>query len=342
MWRTSTRAWLARIVMATIAVVGIAGAPAAAAAGEPVSGVSIASSIIAQDIIPAPMAPVMLVVAVDADTSSGLTVRCSRGKPVAVQARGEKTRTAMVSAAGAPVVFTGLTVGKSCTVSIDRTRIRTATPVATPSPGWGLTVSTTGTAGVVAHAWQHQMTRPQGTVTYRVTATPVTPDGRVLTSPETVAATAPGTAWILEGLDRSVRYAFSVAPVNSAASGAATTAVMSRTLGDILGTGKAPATPSPPAAPTPAPVPEPEPVAPSGSGGPAAPSTRTIYVCPAGYADTGNVCTRAIAYTFHSETVTQPYTFHSGVVGSHVFTHPPTHCGYLPNPTSPTGLDIYC
>jgi len=184
------------------------------------------------------------------------------------------------------------------------------------------------------------ITRPQGTVTYRVTATPVTPDGRVLTSPETVAATAPGTAWILAGLDRSVRYAFSVAAVNSAASGAVTTAVMSRTLGDILGTGKAPATPSPPAAPTPAPVPEP--AAPSGAGGPAVPSTRTIYVCPAGYADTGNVCTRAIAYTFHSETVTQPYTFHSGVVGSHVVTHPPTHCHYLPNPTSPSGLDIYC
>ena len=23
-------------------------------------------------------------------------------------------------------------------------------------------------------------------------------------------------------------------------------------------------------------------------------------------------------------------------------THPPTHCDYLPNPNSPTGLDIYC
>jgi hypothetical protein len=225
-------------------------------------------------------------------------IRGSAGKPVTVQAAGEKARTAVAAKPSAAVVFTKLTPGKAYTVSIAGKRIGTATPVTAPSPAWGLTVSTTDKTGAVALEWKHQPTKAQGKVAYQVTATPRGLDGRSLSASTAVTSSAPATSWTLDGLDPSVLYTFTVAPANSAGTGKATTAVMNRTLGDIFGTGQVPTDP----APAPASVPT-----------PAGPGTRTIYVCPAGYADAGDTCTDTKAYTFHTEAV--PYTYHDVITG---------------------------
>lgn len=293
------RKWIASTALLAALAGTIALAPMASA--EP-----IASSLIAQDNTPAPtVAPAAAVVGVDANIPAGLTVNGSQGKPVSIATKGEKTRIT-VGKPGAPVVFRALTPGKVYTVSIAGKRIGTATPVATPSPAWGLTVSTTDAAGSVALSWQHQVTRPQGAVSYTVTATPRGFDARALPSLKQATATAATTTWQLDGLDPSMLYTFTVVPVNSAATGQGSTAVMNRTLADIWGktqvavdTAPAPAqssTPPAPAAPAPEPAPAPAP----------GPSTRTIYVCPDGYVEAANLCTKTLAYTFTKVA----YTYH--------------------------------
>jgi len=42
---------------------------------------------------------------------------------------------------------------------------------------------------------------------------------------------------------------------------------------------------------------------------PPAPRTRTIYVCPDGFSDAGDLCTQTRAYTYRTETASQDYTF---------------------------------
>lgn len=292
------RKWMAGIALVAVLAGTVALAPMASA--EP-----IASSLIAQDTTPAPpVAPAAIVVGVDANIPAGLTVNGSQGKPVSIATKGEKTRSA-VSKPGAPVVFRALTPGKAYTVSIAGKRIGTATPVATPSPTWGLTVSTTDTAGSVALSWQHQVTRPQGTVAYTVTATPRGFDARTLPSLKQVTATTAATNWQLDGLDPSALYTFTVVPVNSAATGQGSTAVMNRTLADIWGktqvavdTAPTPALSAAPPAPAPASAPAPAP----------GPSTRTIYVCPAGVTESASgVCEKSMAYTY----ATVAYTYHA-------------------------------
>jgi hypothetical protein len=99
---------------------------------------------------------------------------------------------------------------------------------------------------------------------------------------------------------------------------------MTRTLADITGRdGDIAVTTVKAIEPAPAPASPPAPAAP--------PATRTIYVCPDGFVDAGTSCTKTIAYTFSTIT----YTFHTE-------TSPGGPCNYLPNPNSPTGLDIYC
>ena len=325
------RMWIAAVAMT-------AGMGAAIAAAPLASATPVANSLIAQDSTPAPLAPATVVVGVDADIPLGLTVRGSAGKPVTVQAVGEKARTGIAAKAGAPVVFTKLTAGKAYTVSIAGKRIGTVTPVAAPSPAWGLTVSTTDTAGAVALEWKHQVTKDQGKIAYQVTATPRGMDGRSLPAQKAVMATSSATSWTLDGLDPSVLYTFSVTPANTAATGKATTAVMSRSLSEIFGTGKVASDPVPAPVVTQAPAPA---AAPAPAPAPAGPSTRTIYVCPDGYSDNAGVCEHVLAYTFHTETETRAYTYTWTKVGSHQ--EPSTGpCNYLPNPNSPTGLDIYC
>ncbi len=297
MSRHSKRAWMAAVTISAAVTTGIAVAPMASAS-------PVANSLIAQDSTPAPLAPSTLVVGVDADMPSGLTVRGAAGKPVSVQAVGEKARTAIAPRSGAAVVFTKLTAGKVYTVSIAGKRIGTATPVATPSPAWGLTVSTTEQAGSVALVWKHQLTKAQGKISYQVTATPRGLDGRSLPSTKAVTATSPAMSWTLEGLDPTALYTFTVTPANSAATGKSSTAVMSRTLGEIFGTDKVASDPVPAPAPTPAPAPSAP--APAAASVPAAPATRTIYVCPDGYTEAAGLCTKTLSYTYTKAA----YTYH--------------------------------
>ncbi len=201
-------------------------------------------------------------------------------------------------------------------------------------------MSTTSTPGAVQLTWQHAGSSGQGRVAYVVTATARGTDGLPLPGGHVVTITVTGATAQLTGLDPNNLYSFNVAAQNSAGHGEPSIAVMSRTLGDIFGTGDIAADPAPapkaapvvPAAPAPAPAPA-----------PAGPTAKTLYVCPAGYVDAGDACTDTKVYTFHSETQTLTYTFHNGVVGSHIVHHNSTDpCSYLPNPSSPTGLDIYC
>lgn len=338
MKRTTLAAAIATCTLALAAAVAV---PATAA---PVDG-----SVIAEDTAPAPVvAPDATVVGVDANLVGGLSVRGHQGKPVAISAKGEKTRTGMAKAAN-PVVFKGLTPGKAYTVSIDGQRIGVATPVAKPGAAYGLKVATTGTPGSVRLSWSQQAQRAAGKVTYQVTATPAGLMGRTGKTVAPVSLTTASTQAELTGLATDALYTFTITPTNTAAAGKESSASMTRTLGELTGTDVA-------VDPTPQPAPAPAP-APSNSGGgasaPSGPSMKTIYVCPDGFSASGDVCTDTKAYTYrtqtltqaytwHAETISQAYTFHTGVVGSHVVTHPPTHCDYLPNPNSPTGLDIYC
>jgi hypothetical protein len=273
-------------------------------------------------------------VGIDATVIAGLSVTGAGGRPVTVTATGERPRT-LTPAATSAAVFRRLTPGRVYTVTVAGTRVGTAVPLAAVGPAFGLAVSTTGTPDEVLLRWSHRPAKAEGRViSYTVTATPV---GVIGASGETAAeitGTTTATATRLV-VDPATRYTFTLTPRNPVSSGRPTTATMTRTLREMTGATDVPTAPAPAPAVvvTPAPTPPPAPAAPGAS-------TKTDYVCPDGFSPTGDACTDTKAYTFHSETVA--YTFHTGVVGSHVVTHPPTHCDYLPNPNSPTGLDIYC
>jgi hypothetical protein len=64
--------------------------------------------------------------------------------------------------------------------------------------------------------------------------------------------------------------------------------------------------------PAPTPTPEPAPT----------PGTRTVYVCPTGYAETGSDCTKTLPYTFtytpytyRTEVTNRSYTYHTVTTG---------------------------
>ena len=322
----TTRRAAAALALATAAALAFAG-PAAA----DTIAVETPPVVLAQDLTPAPATVPADVVGIDANIVAGLTVTGHQGKRVTAAAKGRTTHSVMVTADKA-AVLKGLTPGVRYTVRIGGRTVATAIPLAQVGGAAGLRVETTGTPGAVQLTWTHAISAHEGDdVSYDITATPLLADGT--DGPAVVTATASGSTATLTGLDTAARYRFTVTPRNTASVGRPSTATMTTSLGALTGT--APVTPVPAAAPqpavvTPAPVPAPAP----------GPSTKTIYVCPAGFVPAGDACTDTKAYTFHTETVA--YTFHNGVVGSHVVTHPPTHCDYLPNPNSPTGLDIYC
>lgn len=331
----------------TIVVTGIATCmlALAAAVAVPATAAPLEGAVIAEDTTPAPtVAPDATLVGVDANVVGGLTVRGHQGKPVTVSTKGEKPRTA-VARASSPAVFRNLTAGKSYAVSIGGQRIGTATPVSKPGAAYGLKVATTSTPDGVRLTWSQQAKRSAGKVTYQVTATP---DGVNQRSGKTVAPmslTSSVTQAEITGLDPNTLYTFTITPTNTAASGRASSASMTKTLAELTGTEvTADVTPVPevpaPTPPTPAPAPAP---APGGGGAPApsAPSTRTIYVCPDGFSEIAGQCQTTRPYTFHTETQRQSYTYTWTKTGTRRNTTNEV-CNYLPNPSSPTGLDIYC
>lgn len=296
-------------------------------------------TVIAIDVRPAPGTRPAALIGIDATRPRTLSVTGHDGRPVTLSAKGTRPRTVTV-AGGKPAVFTRLVPGKAYTITIGGRRVGTAVPVTAPTPATGLTVATTAVPGTVRLTWQHTPTAAQGPITYVVTARPigVLPVG-VSPDPITIESTEPAAT--LTGLDLNTLYEFTVTARNSTATGPASTATMTRTLA-----GLGIAVPAPTSTPAPAPSPTPAPAAgPAPAPAPAAPAApaqqwRTEWFCSTGYILTGSSCTKTVAYTFQTETT--PYTYHREVIGSHVVVHPPTHCDYLPNPNSPTGLDIYC
>ena len=296
-----------------IAAVGMAlavlAAPVALASGA--SAATVTDTVIAADSAggpadaPASTPTPQRVVGIEASIVNGLVVTGANGTQVTLTARGERPRT-LTPKGSAPAVFRQLTPGTSYTVTIGGARAGTGVPVAAVGPAHGLTVSTTGTADEVLLRWEHTPAVGQGaSVSFDVVATPITTIGRTSSaSPISGTTTAPVTT---VALDPTVKYVFTVTPRNSASTGRATVATMTRTLAELGGATAVPtsAAPSPaPAAPSatstaPAPAPAPGPAP--------GPSTRTIYVCPTGFTETAaGACEKQTPYTF----TTTAYTYH--------------------------------
>jgi hypothetical protein len=160
-------------------------------------------------------------------------------------------------------------------------RVGAVTALDRPAPVSRIVVHRTPEAGTVQVTWQHRSTRSTGRSGFEVVASaPGAPTVR--------ATVGDARSTTLGGLRPDALYTFTVTPRNSAGTGRPTSAVMTRFLGG-------PASDPAPAAPLPTvPVPSPS-TAP-------APATRTILVCPAGFAENASGgCTSRLAYTFHEE-----------------------------------------
>ena len=286
--------------------------------------------LLAQDTTPAPANIRATVIGIDANIVRCLSISGHGGKRVTATAKGQRTRT-VTAPASKPAILRNLTPGVRYTVAIAGRRIGTAVPLAQVGAASRLSVETTGVPGTVRLTWTHAPTPGEGPgIAFEVTATPINADGT--DGPDLVTVT-------------TMRYRFTVTPRNAASAGRTTSATMTRPLSEIAGTATTPAAaaPTPVVTVTSAPAPASVPAAAPAPAPAPQPTTKTIYVCPDSYPETpAGTCQKTLSYTFHTETVTLAYTYHNGVIGSHVVTHPPTHCDYLPNPNSPTGLDIYC
>jgi len=252
-----------------------------------------------------------------ANRINGVTIVSPVGGLIAAQAPGHQTR-AVKAHAGQTVILNNLDPGVRYTITRDGARIGFAMPVAQVGAATGLTVETTDNPGEALLSWKHIVNKGEGPVVqYTATATAVTattPAARVITN---------DTHTTLTGLDVRQRYTFTVTPVNSASTGRSSSATMQQSLAQFTGVlVEQPAAIVQPvaAAPVPAPPPpaaDPAPAPPAPAPGPA---MRTIWVCPAGFADAGAQCQKTLVYTFHAVTSTVPYGYHQQFVqtGSHV------------------------
>ena len=192
-------------------------------------------------------------------------------------------------------VFAKLLPGVTYTVKSSGKTI-TAIPLTTPNRVVSLTVMTTDSSDSVRLTWQHVNTKAQGSVHFTLTAAPI----NATPSQLTVTAETNDNEYTLVGLDPDTRYEFSVTPRNTTGAGEPTAATMARSLHQINGT-------APAVTPTPVTTPVKTPPTPAPAPGP---TTRTIYVCPAGFADIGSNCEKTQDYTFTPVTETLPYTYH--------------------------------
>jgi len=211
------------------------------------------------------------------------------------------------------VTLTKLVAGTQYSVRVGAQSV-VATPVIFPTPARSLSVATTEAPGNVDLSWKHQNTRAQGVVRYRIDATPIDISENERTKASMIIESM-GLQTTLIGLDPTLRYQFSVTPVNDLGTGTSSVAVMARSLNQIDGVVNPPITTTPKPevqpvpqsaprneskpAPAPAPAPAPE------------PKTKTIYVCPAGYFDTGTLCETYQDYTYNTNTETRGYTYHN-------------------------------
>jgi hypothetical protein len=287
-------------IVAGLALISAPVVAAASAYADPAT-----DTVVAVDTTPAPAAVptptlVRTVIGIDANFPKGLTVTGVGKDKVTVSAPGQKPRTAVRTAAGT-VAFRNLVAGKTYTVSVAGKKVGTAVPLEIPGRAYGLTVSTTTAADEVLLRWSQQPVKAQGSITYEITATPITSIGSTAATNIVSGTTSESVATMI--LDPAERYTFAVTPRNSAGAGTPSTAAMTKPLRELKVSTQAPVEPTPnsPAAPTAPATSTPAP-APSG------PSTKTIYVCPGGYTETGGgVCEKSLAYTY----TTVAYTYHS-------------------------------
>ena len=286
----------------TATVIGISSITATAVLAPSATAAEI---VVAQDVSPA-RAPLTAI----PSSAGSLKIHTTPKAKVSIKAQGKskpvKTRTVTTNKNGDAVV-TGLVAGKKYTLTNGSYRI-TAVPEAAVLPATSLRVVTTEIPGQLELRWSHQASAAQGTVLYTVTATPLNAGTDRSSLPITAETSA--NSIVLTDLDLDTRYEFSVTSHNQISAGIPSKAVMTKSLRDLTGAG-APATPavenvtpekSPATNVRPAPAPAP---APSG------PSTRTIYVCPAGYSEAGDMCEQKLAYTYHTQTETRAYTYHN-------------------------------
>ena len=243
----------------------------------------------------------------------GIVVTEHRGKAVSVSTAGQKPQVKPRPGA-APAVFRDLAVGRTYTVAVGGAVIGRVLVVDAPGAADGLVVRATASPTAVDLTWTYTPSTNSGAVAFDITAT-------ASGSAPLRASVTDALAARLTGLDPHALYAFAVTPRNSAGSGTATTATMTRTLADVVGRDTdAPAakqsspTPLAAAAPAQAPPPNLEPPATVSPPRPAGPSTVTVWLCPDGSTDVDGVCTKFLPYTYHDETQTAPYTFHSQFV----------------------------
>ena len=288
-------------------------APAAFAASDTAQqATSTAGRIIAQDpsqlLQASPSAP--RAITVHAEPGAKVTVQPTNGKG--------KVRTAKANDDGI-AAFKKLAAGREYAVNANGERT-TVIPVIAVGAAAGLTARTTDTPTAIDLTWEHRATPARGgeSITYRVTATPINPaTGKQVPESHIIEQTVGTTEVTLSGLDPQTVYEFRVTPINALGEGYASVARMSEPLISLVPSASAPITQQPvtpvqPRKPAPNPAPAPAP----------SPGTRTIWVCPDGFAEVGSSCQKTAAYTystqdytFHDEVQTKAYTFHTETTG---------------------------
>ena len=289
---------VAGIALLTLSALKIGGA----AAAEPTPG----GIVIAQGT----RAQVQKITLSAAPTKPGqITAITEAGARVKLNAKGVK-KSKKANNAGI-ALFTKLTAGKKYTLdslgqSTKVTVLNTVAPITEP------TVRTTILADSVTLSWKHTGTKATGgsNLSYRVTAKPETGSmnpGKTnlgTMNSATIETGTTSTAIIVSGINPDLLYTFTATPLNAMGPGLSTTATMSVTLRSFMVGEEEPlsfqkVTETPPTELTPTSQPAPTPQS----------GTKTIYVCPSGFAQTGSNCTKTLPYTY---TYT-PYTYRTEV-----------------------------
>ena len=265
-----------------------------------------------------------------------IRIQAQPGDQITLSAPGERSRQVRADGTGAAWV-TKLTAGTTHTVTT-ADGSTTVTPLLGAGRARNLQVTATDAIDSVTLTWQHPATAARGDIAYRVEATPV---DEGTTAPALVAQVATTTA-TLEGLDPHLRYSFRVTPFNALGDGKPSIALMTRSLSAMVSRPAqketaepvptapvAPQTPQEPPQADPAPASAPIRSGPAPAAPPVRPTTRTIYVCPEGFADQGGTCTKTMGYTYQ----TQDYTYTRGKVGTETFASTCSHSYTAPDGT---------
>ena len=264
-----------------------------------------------------------------ANSPRGLSVTGVHGSSVTIVTRSGPGSTTPITKSpdkSGRVTFSNLIAGANYVVVYDGKIIGSGTPVNAVGSATDLVVRTTSKNNTVKLDWSHKSTKTNGGagVTYVITAKPAGGSGKTVTAEiagTTTRSNSAAKSSMLSGLDPDALYVFTITPKNSAGTGKSSVARMERSLADITGIESVvtitvpavivevkPAEKPAESKPVEAKPTEAKPATPAPAPGPASPSTRTIYVCPDAYTETGSgVCEKTSAYTYTSI----GYTYHS-------------------------------